>query len=80
LGERLVPSIVFTKGGGQWLEEMAGCGASALGLDWMTDLDLARQRVGSRVALQGNLDPAVLLAPNSVIQNEVNKVMTSFYE
>lgn len=79
LGERSVPSIVFTKGGGQWLEEMAGCGANALGLDWMTDLELARQRVGSKVALQGNLDPAVLLAPDSVIQNEVNKVMTSFY-
>ncbi|UOG19186.1 uroporphyrinogen decarboxylase [Acinetobacter sp. PK01] len=79
LGERSVPSIVFTKGGGQWLEEMAGCGANALGLDWMTDLDLARQRVSSKVALQGNLDPAVLLAHDSVIQNEVNKVMTSFY-
>lgn len=45
----------------------------------MTDLDLVRQRVGYKVALQGNLDPAVLLAPDSVIQNEVNKVMTSFY-
>ncbi|TCB79089.1 uroporphyrinogen decarboxylase [Acinetobacter sp. ANC 4173] len=78
LGERSVPSIVFTKGGGQWLEEMAGCGANALGLDWMTDLEVARQRVGSKVALQGNLDPAVLLAPGSVIQNEVNNVMTSF--
>lgn len=79
LGDRSVPSIVFTKGGGQWLEEMSGCGANALGLDWMTDLDLARQQVGSKVALQGNLDPAVLLAPDFVIQNEVNKVMTSFY-
>ena len=56
------PTIVFTKGGGQWLERIAGCGCSAIGLDWMTDLAGARARVGARVALQGNLDPQVLLS------------------
>ncbi|MGB5337793.1 MAG: uroporphyrinogen decarboxylase, partial [Gammaproteobacteria bacterium] len=59
---RRVPVILFTKGGCQWLEAMADTGADALGIDWSTDLALARKRVGDRVALQGNLDPAVLYA------------------
>lgn len=73
-----IPSIVFTKGGGQWLQDMAKCGANALGLDWMTDLGSARQIVGDQVALQGNLDPAVLLASNSQIKDEADRIMTSF--
>jgi len=76
-GER-VPSIVFTKGGGQWLEEMADIGCDGLGLDWMTDIGQARKRVGHRVALQGNLDPLVLMASPSVIENEVQRVITSY--
>ncbi len=57
-----VPVILFTKGGGQWLEEMADTGCDALGVDWTTDLADARAQVGDRVALQGNLDPCVLYA------------------
>ena len=56
-----VPTIVFTKGGGQWLDDLAATGASCVGLDWTVDIARARRRVGSRVALQGNLDPLVLL-------------------
>lgn len=54
---RTVPRIVFTKGGGQWLESIAGCGCDAVGLDWTTDIGAARALVGDRVALQGNFDP-----------------------
>jgi uroporphyrinogen decarboxylase len=60
-GGQPVPTIVFTKGAGQWLDDIAACGASCVGLDWTVDLADARQRVGARVALQGNLDPLVLL-------------------
>jgi uroporphyrinogen decarboxylase len=56
-----LPAIVFTKGGGQWLERIAACGCDAVGLDWTTDIAAARRQVGARVALQGNLDPMVLL-------------------
>jgi len=73
-----VPRIVFTKGGGQWLEALADCGADALGIDWSTDLGAARKRVGERVALQGNLDPAILLTTADVVRNEVKKVLASF--
>ncbi|MGL6160996.1 uroporphyrinogen decarboxylase [Microbulbifer sp.] len=75
---RPVPAILFTKGGGQWLEAMAETGASALGLDWTTDLRGARARVGDRVALQGNLDPAVLLAEPARIRAEVAAVLESY--
>ena len=54
---RRVPVIVFTKGGGIWLPEIAGCGADALGVDWTVNLGRARQAVQDKVALQGNLDP-----------------------
>ena len=60
-GER-IPSIVFTKGGGLWLEAIADSGCDAVGLDWTVDIGQARARVGDRVALQGNLDPGVLFA------------------
>ena len=73
-----VPRIVFTKGGGQWLESLAGTGADALGVDWTTDLAGARARVGRRVALQGNLDPAVLLGSTDAIQREAEAVLDSF--
>ncbi|HEY0635263.1 MAG TPA: uroporphyrinogen decarboxylase, partial [Gammaproteobacteria bacterium] len=59
---RKVPVIIFTKGGGQWLEVMAESGADGLGLDWTTDIGEARRRVGHKVALQGNMDPSVLYA------------------
>ncbi|KTD48571.1 uroporphyrinogen decarboxylase [Legionella rubrilucens] len=73
-----IPIILFTKGGGQWLEDMAMTGCDALGLDWTCDLQRARVRVGHQVALQGNLDPAVLLANETVIREEVGKVLASF--
>jgi uroporphyrinogen-III decarboxylase len=57
---RHVPVILFTKGGGQWLEAIADSGCDALGLDWTTDMGLARQQVGQRVGFQGNMDPSVL--------------------
>ncbi|MFN2308697.1 MAG: uroporphyrinogen decarboxylase [Gammaproteobacteria bacterium] len=75
---RRVPVILFTKGGGQWLEAMADSGADALGLDWTTDLGAARARVGARVALQGNLDPAVLYAQPERIRTEVARTLADF--
>jgi uroporphyrinogen decarboxylase len=70
-----VPTIVFTKGGGQWLEDIAACGASAVGLDWTVDLAAARSRVGAQVALQGNLDPLVLLTDPDTIRREVASIV-----
>lgn len=73
-----IPVILFTKGGGQWLETMADTGCDALGLDWTIDIDIARQRVGNRVALQGNLDPAILYATPDVIRREVKAIIDKF--
>ncbi len=73
-----VPVVLFTKGGGQWLEDMADSGCDALGVDWTTDLSDARSRVGHRVALQGNIDPCVLYASPDKIRQEVAKVLDSF--
>jgi len=75
---RKVPVIVFTKGGGQWLEAIADCGADAVGLDWTTDIGAARQRVGDRVCLQGNMDPTLLNASPERIREEVEQILTSF--
>jgi len=69
------PTIVFTKGGGQWLERIADTGCSAIGLDWTTDVGAARARVGTRVALQGNLDPLALLAPPEVVRKEAEVIL-----
>jgi len=77
-GGRKVPIILFTKGGCQWLEDMASTGADALGIDWSTDLALARKRVGGRVALQGNLDPATLYAEPDIIYQKVGKVLKQY--
>ena len=73
-----VPVILFTKGGGQWLELMADTGADALGLDWTTDIGAARGRVGDRVALQGNMDPSVLYASPKTIRAEVKRILDSY--
>ena len=73
-----VPSIVFTKGGGGWLEAMADLGCDALGLDWTVDLGAARARVGHKVALQGNLDPTVLLSSADAVERETRRVLASF--
>jgi uroporphyrinogen decarboxylase len=73
-----VPVIVFTKGGGIWLEHIAAIGCDAVGLDWTVDIGEARRRVGDRVALQGNLDPSVLFASPAVVQREAGKVLAAF--
>ena len=77
---RKVPVIVFTKGGGQWLEAIADCGADAVGLDWTTDIGAARERVGDQVCLQGNMDPTLLNASPERIRDEVAQILTSFGE
>lgn len=73
-----VPSIVFTKGGGLWLESIAASGCDGVGLDWTIDLGEARRRVGDRVALQGNLDPAVLLSTPEAVRRETLRVLDAF--
>ena len=77
-GERTLPAILFTKGGGQWLETMADSGYDALGLDWTTDIASARARVGDRVALQGNLDPQALYAPIPRLREEVRQILEGY--
>ncbi len=74
----IVPTIIYTKGGGLWLERMATIGCDAIGLDWTIDIGAARRRVGDRVALQGNLDPTVLFSNPDTIRAEVGKVLESY--
>jgi uroporphyrinogen decarboxylase len=76
-GEK-IPSIIFTKGGGLWLEKIAISGCDGVGLDWNVNLGDARRRVGDKVALQGNLDPNVLFAPPETIVAEAQKVLAAF--
>ena len=76
-GQR-VPVILFTKGGGHWLEDLAATGADALGLDWTVELGDARARVGERVALQGNMDPCVLYGEPGHIRAEVAHILESY--
>ncbi len=73
-----VPLILFGRGTGLWLEDLAALGYDALGLDWTVDLAEARSRVGGRVALQGNLDPAVLLASPEAIEAETARVLSAY--
>ncbi len=75
---RKVPVIVFTKGGGQWLESIAACGCDAVGLDWTVDLAAARQRIQDRVAFQGNLDPMSLFGGDQAIRTEVRRVLNAY--
>jgi uroporphyrinogen decarboxylase len=75
---RRVPVILFTKNGGLWLESMAETGADCLGLDWTTDIGSARARVGDKVSLQGNMDPALLRASPQRIREEVGNILASF--
>lgn len=72
------PVILFTKGGGQWIEAIADTGCEAVGLDWSTDLGHARRITGGRVALQGNMDPAILRAPPARIREEVAAILASY--
>ena len=75
---RIIPVIVFTKGGGQWLEDLANSGADALGLDWTCDIAQARQRVGNQVALQGNFDPMALFGSPERIEQEAQAILAGF--
>lgn len=73
-----IPVILFTKGGGKWLELMADSGCQVLGVDWTVHLGEARQRVGKKVALQGNLNPAILYESPATIQSEVTRILTEY--
>jgi uroporphyrinogen decarboxylase len=75
---RKVPVILFTKGGAQWLESMADTGCDGLGLDWTININEARERVGERVALQGNMDPCVLYADPETIRANVKRIINDF--
>jgi uroporphyrinogen decarboxylase len=75
---RSVPSVVFTKGGGMWLNDIADLGCDAVGLDWTVNLGRARDLVGARVALQGNLDPMTLFGGDVRIRSEVERTLDSF--
>ncbi len=75
---RPVPVILFTKGGGQWLELMANTGADCLGLDWTTDIERARACVGDKVSLQGNMDPAILYTDPARIREEVASILKAY--
>jgi uroporphyrinogen decarboxylase len=76
-GER-IPSILFTKGGGGWLEAQAASGCDAVGVDWTVDLGAARRRIGQRVSLQGNLDPAVLVAGKNAVRAGTAAVLAAY--
>lgn len=78
-GEK-IPLVFFTKGGGQWLEKIAASGCDGIGLDWTTDIGRARALVGDRVALQGNLDPAILFADPTVIRQAVAEILRNYGE
>ena len=75
---RRVPVLVFTKGGGLWLEAIAAIGCDVVGLDWTVNLREARQRVGQKVALQGNFDPNALFAPPAAIEAEVRRLLADY--
>ncbi len=73
-----VPVILFTKGGGLWVEQIAQAGSDAIGIDWTADIGRVRQQVGSKVAIQGNLDTAVLYSNPEVIRREVGKILDAY--
>ncbi|KKO48525.1 uroporphyrinogen decarboxylase [Arsukibacterium sp. MJ3] len=75
---RKVPVTLFTKNGGQWLEVIAATGCDGVGLDWTTDIGNARARIGDKVALQGNMDPSLLLGSPERIRQEVQSILDSF--
>jgi len=77
-GQR-IPSVVFTKGGGQWIEAIAAIGCDAIGLDWTTNLGEARRRTGDKVALQGNFDPIALFAGPEAVAAEAKRVVEDFH-
>lgn len=75
---RKVPVTLFTKNGGQWLPEIANSGCDAVGIDWTTELSVARAQIGNKTALQGNMDPSVLYAEPAVIEEEVKRILAEY--
>lgn len=75
---REVPVILFTKNGGLWLEDIADSGCDCVGLDWTIDIGRARARIGSKVSLQGNMDPSILYATPQAIRAEVGRILQDF--
>lgn len=73
-----IPRILFTKGSGSWLNLYKTSQATAIGLDWQTSIKYAKGLLGDRYALQGNLDPAILRAPDAVIEQEVKRIINEF--
>lgn len=73
-----IPVVLFTKGGGLWLPEIANTGCDAVGLDWCVDIKIARQLIGDKVALQGNMDPAIMATNPVVIKQEVSRILSDF--
>lgn len=76
--DKTIPVTLFTKGGGQWIELIAGTGCNGVGIDWTISIDEARQRVGDKVTIQGNLDPNVLYASPDVIRQHVKQLIERF--
>ena len=76
--EKKIPITLFTKNGGQWLEIMAKTGIDALGIDWTTNIGIARKRVGNKVAIQGNMDPCVLYGSPKTIKKEVRQILRDY--
>ena len=72
------PVILFTRGGGVWLERIAACGCAAVGADWSVDLGEARKRLQGKVAIQGNLDPAALYSEPRIIREQVARTLASY--
>ena len=75
--DRKIPRIIFTKGSSLWLEKMADISVEAIGLDWTIDMANAQKRIGRKVALQGNLDPSVLLASNEVVREKTLELLNN---
>lgn len=75
---KTIPITLFTKGGAMWLEQIAQSGCDGVALDWTVELSDAQRRIGSKVALQGNLDPCVLYASPETIRAEVKKILAQF--
>ncbi len=78
LGFGDVPKIIFTKGGGQWINQQLKAGSNAIGLDWQTSLKTARELTKDKVALQGNMDPAILLGSDKKIEDTVKSVIDDY--
>ncbi len=73
-----IPVILFSKGAGLWLESIAASGCDAIGLDWTQNIGTVRNQIGDKVALQGNMDPAVLYAGPDIIRKTVAEILENF--